>query len=175
MNPLKATALDAVAPQTNDERFEAMLNDVRTRARQGEFDRQRHISQDVIDAFKSHGIYRSLVPKRFGGDEASPGDFCRLIERISQADGSAGWVASFGMSPVYLAALPLSTIAQVYADGPDVVFAGGIFPPQPAERVEGASRSMVAGSIPVAPWAPRCWGSVSRRGMATSSTCRVWP
>lgn len=137
MNPLKATALDAVAPQTNDERFEAMLNDVRTRARQGEFDRQRHISQDVIEAFKSHGIYRSLVPKRFGGDEASPGDFCRLIERISQADGSAGWVASFGMSPVYLAALPLSTIVQVYADGPDVVFAGGIFPPQPAERVEG--------------------------------------
>ncbi|MNE18585.1 Flavin-dependent monooxygenase, oxygenase subunit HsaA [compost metagenome] len=60
-----------------------------------------------------------------------------MIERISHADGSAGWVASFGMSPVYLAALPLETIAQVYANGPDVVFAGGIFPPQPAQVVPG--------------------------------------
>ena len=33
-------------------------------------------------------------------------EFCRLIERISQADGSAGWVASFGIGGIYLAALP---------------------------------------------------------------------
>lgn len=60
-----------------------------------------------------------------------------MVEEISRADGSAGWVASFGMSPVYLASLPLDTIRQVYANGPDVVFAGGIFPPQPAEAVPG--------------------------------------
>jgi alkylation response protein AidB-like acyl-CoA dehydrogenase len=117
-----------------------LLEDIRRRARNGEFDAQRHISADVIDAFKVHGIYRALVPKRFGGDERSPAEFCRLIERISQADGSAGWVASFGMSPVYLAALPLETLAKVYANGPDVVFAGGIFPPQPAIPTAGGYR-----------------------------------
>ena len=60
-----------------------------------------------------------------------------MIEDISIADGSAGWVASFGMNPVYLASLPLATLEKVYANGPDVVFAGGIFPPQPATFVEG--------------------------------------
>lgn len=117
--------------------FEALLEGVRDRARLGEFDRQRHISRDVIDAFKAHGVYRALVPKRFGGEECSPAEFCEMIERISQADGSAGWVASFGMSPVYLAALPVDTVAEIYGKSPDTVFAGGIFPPQPAEIVPG--------------------------------------
>jgi alkylation response protein AidB-like acyl-CoA dehydrogenase len=136
MSVLNAAAAEGVAPSTQDA-FEALLDDIRQRARKGEFDRQRHISADVIDAFKAQGIYRALVPKRFGGDECSPAEFCQLIERISHADGSAGWVASFGMSPVYLAALPIDTIAKVYANGPDVVFAGGIFPPQPAVPVAG--------------------------------------
>ena len=51
-----------------------------------------------------------LPPTRFGGDQCSPIEFCQMIEEISAADGSAGWVASFGMSPVYLAALPLDTL-----------------------------------------------------------------
>jgi alkylation response protein AidB-like acyl-CoA dehydrogenase len=140
MYSLNASAVDAPSALASGPAFDALLDDVRKRARAGEFDRQRHISQDVIDSFKHHGIYRSLVPKRFGGLECSPADFCQMIERIAQADGSAGWVASFGMSPVYLAALPIESIAKVYANGPDLVFAGGIFPPQPAEAVAGGFR-----------------------------------
>ena len=122
---------------TDNQAFSALLVDIKKRARSGEFDRLGYIAQDVIDAFKTLGVYRALVPRRFGGDECSPGEFCAMVEEISRADGSAGWVASFGMSPVYLASLPLDTIRQVYANGPDVVFAGGIFPPQPAEAVPG--------------------------------------
>lgn len=140
MHSLNPSAVDAPSALASGPAFDALLDDVRKRARAGEFDRQRYISQDVIDSFKRHGIYRSLVPKRFGGLECSPADFCQMIERIAQADGSAGWVASFGMSPVYLAALPIESIAKVYANGPDLVFAGGIFPPQPAEAVAGGFR-----------------------------------
>ncbi|MBK4987153.1 indole-3-acetate monooxygenase [Pseudomonas sp. S36] len=129
-----------VSALTSGAAFDALLEGVRDRARLGEFDRQRHISRDVIDAFKAHGVYRALVPARFGGLECSPTQFCEMIERISHADGSAGWVASFGMSPVYLAALPLQTIAEIYQRSPDTVFAGGIFPPQPAEIVPGGFR-----------------------------------
>ena len=140
MNSLSVPGPAVASVLSSGPAFDALLDDVRARARLGEFDRQRHISSDVIDAFKAHGVYRALVPRRFGGNECSPGEFCEMIERIAYADGSAGWVASFGMSPVYLAALPLETIAQVYANGPDVVFAGGIFPPQPAEVVDGGFR-----------------------------------
>lgn len=115
--------------------MDELVQDIRARRR--EFEDQRHISQDIINRFKQVGVYRALVAKRFGGDEKSPAEFCQLIERIAQADGSAGWVASFGIGGIYLAALPLATLETLYANGPDVVFAGGIFPPQPAEMVAG--------------------------------------
>ncbi|MEU9149833.1 acyl-CoA dehydrogenase family protein [Streptomyces sp. NPDC048417] len=108
--------------------------------RRAEFEEKRHVPRDVIADFKRAGIYRAGVPKRFGGDALPPPEFLRLIERISVVDGSAGWVASFGSSAIYLAALPLETQAELYADGPDVAFAGGLFPVQAAERVEGGYR-----------------------------------
>ncbi|MFG6667864.1 acyl-CoA dehydrogenase family protein [Halomonas sp. HNIBRBA4712] len=116
------------------ERFDALLDDIR--ARREEIEALRHLPKDIIDQFKSIGVYRAMVPARFGGDEKSPAEFLRMVEAISTADGSAGWVASFGMSPAYLAALPESTLEEVWRESPDVVFAGGIFPPQPAERTE---------------------------------------
>lgn len=115
--------------------FDSLLADIRARA--GEFERQKFISPDIIERFKKIGIYRAMVPKRFGGDEKTPMQFLQMVEAIAEADGSAGWVASFGMNPAYLAALPPETVDKVWANGPDVVFAGGIFPPQPAQKVDG--------------------------------------
>ncbi|MGW0708383.1 acyl-CoA dehydrogenase family protein [Streptomyces sp. NPDC002643] len=108
--------------------------------RRAEFEQKRQVPRDVVAEFKRAGIYRASTPKRFGGDALPPAEFLRVVERISVVDGSAGWVASFGSSLVYLAALPLDTQARLYADGPDVAFAGGLFPVQPAERVPGGYR-----------------------------------
>jgi alkylation response protein AidB-like acyl-CoA dehydrogenase len=108
--------------------------------RRAEFEEKRHVPRDVIAVFKGAGIYRASTPKQFGGDALPPAEFLGLIERISAVDASAGWVASFACSGVYLAALPLDTQAELYADGPDVAFAGGLFPVQPAEHVEGGYR-----------------------------------
>ena len=118
---------------SNTTQLEALCQEIRERACSGEFDNQAYVSQDIIEKFKQIGVYRALVPKRFGGNEWSPKQFCELIEQLSKADGSVGWVASFGMSPAYLGSLPEATLEQLYKDSPDIVFAGGIFPPQPAE------------------------------------------
>lgn len=137
MSSLSQLEHQRLAPITANEAFQTLLADIRERARREEFDQQRYISHDVIARFKELGVYRALVPTRFGGEQRSPMEFCEMVEDVSAADGSAGWVASFGMNPVYLAALPLATLDKVYANGPDVVFAAGIFPPQPAETIEG--------------------------------------
>ncbi|MBW0446645.1 acyl-CoA dehydrogenase family protein [Paraburkholderia phenoliruptrix] len=100
--------------------------------RREEFERLSHVPRDVIEKLKQIGIYRAATPKCFGGDALAPGEFLALIERIATADGSAAWVASFGSANIYLAALPLATQAEIYADGPDQVFAGGLFPVQQA-------------------------------------------
>lgn len=116
--------------------LDELCDEIRERACSGEFDQQAYVSQDIIQKLKQLGVYRAFVPKRFGGDEISPLQFCELIERLSMADGSVGWVASFGMSPAYLGSLPEATLQELYKDSPDIVFAGGIFPPQSAELVD---------------------------------------
>lgn len=105
--------------------------------RRNEFQALRHIPLDIVRKFQDVGIYRAFVPKRFGGDGATPQAFCRLVEEISAADASAGWVASFGVSATYLAALSPETYAAIYGRDPDTVFAGGMFPPQKAVRTAG--------------------------------------
>ena len=140
---MTAPAAAADVPLTKD----AILDGIRARA--DEFQSLRHIPQDVVDQFKALGVYRAFVPERLGGDARSPADFCRLIEEISAADPSAGWVASFGVSATYLSTLPPDTYAEIYGANPDTVFAGAMFPPQAAETVPDGYR--VSGQWP--------WGS----------------
>jgi alkylation response protein AidB-like acyl-CoA dehydrogenase len=134
MNATDRVRMDSVQPDRSAA-LKALLAAIRER--RTEFTANQQVSDDVVGMMKAAGIYRAMVAKRFGGDEMSPADFLRLIETIAQADGSAGWVASFGFSAVYLSALPLPTLEKMYAGGPDVIFAGGIYPPQKAVAVEG--------------------------------------
>ncbi|CAE6788594.1 Flavin-dependent monooxygenase, oxygenase subunit HsaA [Paraburkholderia aspalathi] len=138
------TAIDTVAAVAEASRDAARLPladvIVEIAARREEFDRLSHVPRDVIAKLKRAGVYRAATPKRFGGDALAPTAFLDMIERIAVADGSAAWVASFGSANVYLAALSLATQAQIYADGPDQVFAGGLFPVQAAQPADGGWR-----------------------------------
>ena len=122
----------------DEDAFSAHLSDLV--ARRDEFRNQRHISQDVIEAWQGFGLYSAFVPSELGGNGMSANTFLRLIERISEADGSAGWVASFGFASKYLQSLPAETLKDIYAERSDIVFAGAVFPPQPAKTVEGGVR-----------------------------------
>ena len=130
-----ATQLATKADDPAGADFAQLLEDLR--ARREEFQKLRHIPQDVVDRFKAVGIYRGLVPEQLGGTGWSARRFMEAIEAISAADGSAGWVASFGFATKYISSLPAETLAEIYADGPDVVVAGAVFPPQPVEEVDG--------------------------------------
>lgn len=105
--------------------------------RREEFNTNRFVPKDVIAAFKAAGIYRAATPRQFGGDALPPAEFLRTIELISTVDASSGWVASFGSALVYLAALPVDTQAELYKDGPDLAFSGGLFPVQKAPLADG--------------------------------------
>ena len=118
--------------------FQELLKDIE--ARRKEFREQRHISQDIIQRLQEIGLYRSFVPEQLGGDPISPSQFMQYIERISEADGSTGWVASFAFSTKYLCSLPEDSLRSIFKDNPDLVFAGATFPLQPAEVVEGGGK-----------------------------------
>ena len=114
--------------------FDDLLSEIRDRS--AEFSNQHFVTDDIVARFKDIGIYRSFVPKAYGGDERSPLDFLLAIEAISEADGSAGWVASFGICESYLGALPENVLEEIWQN-PDDIFAGAMFPVQPAKVVDG--------------------------------------
>lgn len=118
--------------------IEPMLAEIRER--RAELHKLGHIPQDLVAQFQSLGLYRAFVPEKFGGSGMDAATFLRLVETISAADGSAGWVASFGFATKYLSSLPADTLAEVYRDSPDVVFAGAVFPPQAAITENGGYR-----------------------------------
>ncbi len=107
---------------------------IAVKAGRDQFSNQRYVPNEIVDLMKKSGFFRAAVPKMFGGIADNPIPFLRAIERVASVDGSAAWVASFGSSNYYLAALPIETQAMIYKNGPDQMFAGGLFPVQPAIR-----------------------------------------
>lgn len=114
--------------------FASVLDEIRSRRE--EFQRLRHIPRDMVEQFKALGIYRALVPEQLGGAGWTARRFMEMVEEISAADGSAGWVASFGFATKYLSSLPADTLAEIYAEHPDIVVAGAVFPPQPVNETD---------------------------------------
>ncbi|TDD02747.1 hypothetical protein E1292_22650 [Nonomuraea deserti] len=123
----------SAAPHDRDA-FDEMLAELAERRQ--EFREQCYVPKDFVARLKRLGFYRASTPQRFGGETMPPAEFLRKIERISAVDGSTGWVAGFGSQLVYLGSLPLETQAELYADGPDVVFAGALFPVRQATPTE---------------------------------------
>lgn len=124
--------LDRPEPGLGNPAMDAFLATVRDRRR--EIETLGRLPADIAAAMKALGLYRWLVPQSLGGEERGPGEFLSLVEKISSADGSTGWVASFAGAAVYLAGLPPHRFEQFYADGPDVAFAAGLFPVQPVRQ-----------------------------------------
>ena len=116
------------------------------RDRRTEFEKLGHIPRDIVNSLKEVGVYRAFAPKSLGGDEIAPAAFCRLIEEIARADASTGWVASFGVSTMYLGSLPNDVFESLFRANPDLVFAGALFPPQAAR--ETANGFVVSGRWP---------------------------
>jgi indole-3-acetate monooxygenase len=98
-------------------------------ARAEEIERARAVPRDLVDALKAAGVFRAYVPRSHGGDEMPPLEVVRIIEELSRADGSVGWIATIGVnSPAFFTHLPPDVYDEIYADGPDVIQAGSLIP-----------------------------------------------
>jgi alkylation response protein AidB-like acyl-CoA dehydrogenase len=93
----------------------------------------------VVAALRRSGIYAMLLPRALGGAELAFADAMRIVERLSWADGSAGWctmVANVQAASGGAHLLPEGA-RLVYADGPDVSMAGQGVPSGRARKVAG--------------------------------------
>jgi alkylation response protein AidB-like acyl-CoA dehydrogenase len=56
-----------------------------------EIERIRRLTEPVVSALIENGLYRSLLPKSFGGAEAPLEIFMQMQEEIAKADASTAW------------------------------------------------------------------------------------
>lgn len=112
-----------------------------------EFESMRRVPDDLVEDLKAAGLFRTLVPKSYGGEGASLTEAMELLEAMGSADGSIAWVMMAAIeTPEIMALLPKSTFDKLYANGPNVL-AGGAFAGQGMARVVDGGY-MVSGRWP---------------------------
>ena len=118
-------------------------------ARAGEIERVRLIPADITDRLRRIGLFRTLLPRSHGGLELSVPEVLPLIEALSAADSSVGWVAMIGtISQMFSTRAPRETFDKMFRNGADVLVVGVDVPAGRAEPVDGGYR--VSGRWPFA-------------------------
>jgi len=56
-------------------------------------DEHGELSPAAVDALHREGLFKLWVPEKLGGDELDPVHSLEVLENLSYADASAGWVA----------------------------------------------------------------------------------
>ena len=112
---------------------------------------QRYVPESVVDALRSHGLFRIWIPETFGGWEVDPVTAFRVFEDVSAIDSAAGWLVQMSAGVSGLGAFfGNQAVEELYAD-PDNVFADTFAAPARATPVEGGYG--VSGQIP---WSSNC-------------------
>lgn len=103
-----------------------------------EMESLRRIPDDLFQELKNAGLFRSLVPKSYGGSGHDLIVAMKILETLAEADGAIAWTMMIGIeSPELLSLLPRETFDQIYAAGPDVTVGGAFYGDGKAEKVAG--------------------------------------
>ena len=121
-------------------------------------ERNRRLAPPVVDALRAAGLFRLFTPRALGGLEVDPVTFARVVEEVSRFDSAAGWALQAGNTGAWWASrMSPEGVADVYADGPDLVMSASFSPPHRADEVTGGyrvtGRGPLASTIHDAPWA----------------------
>lgn len=126
-------------------RADALAPEFRARAAEGETNRT--MPADLAAKVKKAGLFRLSLPASLGGWEADPITIFEVIEKLSYADGSAGWTTLIGCSPTFMAWLDPSVAAKLLDGNPDICTTG-VFAPLGRAVPDGNGSFTVDGRWP---------------------------
>jgi alkylation response protein AidB-like acyl-CoA dehydrogenase len=103
------------------------------------------------------GLFRLFTPRALGGLEVDPVTFARVAEEIASHDDAAGWALQAGNTGAWwVSRCSEAGVAELFADGPDLLMAASFMPPHPATAVPGgyrlAGRGALASTVHDSPW-----------------------
>lgn len=106
---------------------------------QGE--RDRRVPEESIRALTEAGLFKIMVPRRYGGHEGTVSTLLEAAGAVAEADGGTGWVVSLCNVCAWIAALfPLRAQDEVFGADPDAKVCGSIAPAGQSIRVSGGWR-----------------------------------
>ncbi len=107
-------------------------------ARQAETEERRSYAPDTHEAFKAAGLYKIMVPKRYGGLELGVHPFYEVVMELCRACPSTGWQFCLGASHcvTFTSLYPEAVQSEVYGDG-HFLCAATARPQGEARRAEG--------------------------------------
>src|SRR5688572_31458411 len=111
-------------------------------------ERNRRLAPQVVDALRAAGLFRLFTPRGLGGRELDPVTFARVVEEVSSFDSAAGWAFQVNTGAWWTSRMSPDGVAELYADGPDLMMAASFAPPHRADEVPGGYR--ITGRGPLA-------------------------
>jgi alkylation response protein AidB-like acyl-CoA dehydrogenase len=119
-----AAAKNAPAPGVPELLRRAETIGAIARERAIEFEKQRHVSADLVDMMRENELFRIMQPKRFGGFEYGYDVFVEAVCAVASGDGSTGWVYSLGaVHPWMIACYPDEAQHDFWRDTLDAIAA----------------------------------------------------
>src|SRR5262249_14847642 len=108
----------------------------------GTIDAAGKLPEHVTALLAKAGVFGMLLPQSYGGLELDPLSFIDVIERLSCADGSVGWVAAIASAPSGYPAsrLPEPVVRSIWKNPQTVVCGNIAVPAGVAMRVDGGYR-----------------------------------
>ncbi|HEV2661689.1 MAG TPA: acyl-CoA dehydrogenase family protein [Ktedonobacteraceae bacterium] len=99
---------------------------------------ERRVPEESIQAIADAGVFRSTVPRRYGGYEVSFRTKLEVSAAIAEGDGAAGWVVTLINVCNWFASLyPQRAQDEVFGADPNARIAGVLAPSSKARRVDG--------------------------------------
>jgi alkylation response protein AidB-like acyl-CoA dehydrogenase len=101
----------------------------------------RRVPQEVIDALTEAGLFKTAVPKRYGGHEAGVKTMLDVSSAVAEGDGSTGWVITLINVCSWLACLfPQKAQDDVFGADPDARVSGVLATTSTTRKVDGGWR-----------------------------------
>ena len=98
-------------------------------AKSFEAEAQRRPLDEVIDALKATGVFRSFVPKRYGGYEIDMATYVDIGLAVAEADPSMGWITTFYMEHNWLLTMFSEELQdEIFGAQPFVLAPGSVNP-----------------------------------------------
>ena len=121
------TATDEVSTEEFVARAAALVPLLRKNSKQTEEDRR--VVEENIEAIREAGLYRLMVPKRFGGHQADFTTFLQVSSELARGDGSTAWVSTLMNVCSWLAGLyPEQAQRDIFESDPDARICGVVAP-----------------------------------------------